>query len=151
MIKIFSEHGNVAIRRGAFALVMMALLMPLTSCGDASLLKGCWHLEEYCYGTDCIMLADYGMVQSWTFDDDIVESGSVDGVSDVLRAGRLFQDSVMDDRVMWSLNSSGDSLKIYFEDQRPMETYYVTELDANTLVLSSMINNILVRQRFVRQ
>ena len=137
--------------RWLFLAVMAAASLSLSSCGDTPTIVGDWQLTEYCYGSDCTTLSEHGIVQVWQLTDEKAqESDNGEGLT-VRRQGRLIQDSSIDNHIVWSMNAQGDSL--YVEDQQccRSDAFYVTRLEDDTLVLSSMLNNILVRQCFVRR
>ena len=130
-------------------LLSLAMMSTLTSCGDTSPVEGQWALMNYCYGSDCIQLASHDIDQMWEFSDDL-SSLMPEQCSAPCRMGFLFQDDVINDTVFWSLNTTGDSLCLYATDGHLLDVYYVSMSGNDTLILSSMINNILVQKQFVR-
>ena len=69
--------------------------------------------------------------------------------------GRQSQDSTMDISMAWRLTPSADTggcdtLVVVNKLNKIEDTFWVTRLDRDTLELSSMLKNMLVRQIFVR-
>ena len=125
---------------------IMALL---AGCSNESIV-GQWQLEKYCYGTDCTALANYGIVQIWEFTDEEYLADEDGKVSGNYFKGRHYQDSILNENIVWSLNGDKDSLLVRSLASGNQSLFYVSRFDGDTLELTSMINNILVRQLFKR-
>lgn len=128
-------------------LTCVSVMALLSSCGRGagSGIEGEWQLVEYCYGTDCTMLADHGMIQVWELNSELAG----DTLSqESWKKGVQRQDSVMHDEIEWMMN--GDSLLVVNKRNGTDESFLVSVCEADTLILTSMLNNKLVRQRFMR-
>ena len=148
MRNISNRSKTVGILRTMLMAFSVAALT--VSCGGKDPMEGRWQLVEYCYGTDCVMLADHGVTQTWELTGEVETSATSDNVAAELRKGRIMQEGVMDDSITWWLNPQGDTLHICNSQGMSQDAFYVTELEGDTLVLSSLINKIMVRQRFMR-
>lgn len=125
----------------------IATIMLLGSCKQNSNdLFGTWQLNEFCYGSDCSHVTDHGIVQLWQFNSDALESTD----NKTVYSGRQFQEGIMDNDIMWSLSTKKDTLFTFSKTGDNPDTFLVQRIDNDTLVLSSMMNNILVQQQFVR-
>lgn len=138
-------------RRCLIMAVTALLLLSVSSCGESPSIAGNWRLVEYCYGTDCLLLDNHDILQTWELSDKAVDADFKTDVMMDCHLGRQYQEGVMDDNVAWGINEDGDSLYVFNMDGECLDIFYVTEFEKDTLVLSSMVNNILIRQRFVRQ
>ncbi len=116
--------------------MLLCLMLTCVSCTSPSDIEGQWQLVQYCYGNDCVLLSDHNIKQMWTFAD----SGK----------GCQVQEGVMDNEIRWSLSAEKDTLFTSMMDGSNADTLFVSYFEADTLELSSLLNNILVRQRFVR-
>lgn len=132
---------------------LFLLILPLASlfvsCKSSGI-SGEWQLIEYCYGKECINVTDHGIVQYWILSNTNPDNDSVVISNYPCKLGRQFQDSIMDINILWSVSTNNDTLFTTHLDGKNPDTLYITYLEKDTLVLSSMLNNILVTQRFLR-
>ena len=137
-------HNN----KGLFWLLAATLFV--AACGSpSSQVVGRWQLSEYCYGTDCISVEDFGHTQVLELVDTPTDINSESCPQATLRRGVLFQEPTEKD-ILWTLNANSDSLYLFDADGTTLDIMYVTELEHDTLILSSMLYNILIRQRYER-
>ena len=128
-------------------LPLLGAALLASACGGKDDIHGKWQLEVYCFGSDCVQLADHNIQQFWELND---EAAPCDGDA-VCFKGRQYQDSVMDNEIVWSLCRTRDTLFTSSPDGENPDTLLVTHLDGDTLILTSLMNNILVSQQFVRR
>ena len=135
------------------AIVSIALVF--VSCHKPATLNGSWKLSNFCYGGDCIEMGETEMVQIWEFSDVRTSDGVDTTGAKMWFDGRQSQDSTMDISMTWRLTPSADTggcdtLVVVNKLNKIEDTFWVTRLDRDTLELSSMLKNMLVRQIFVR-
>ncbi|MCR4827858.1 MAG: hypothetical protein K5864_00160 [Bacteroidales bacterium] len=133
----------------ALAAILATLLC---ACSHHDAIPGKWLLVDFCFDDDCTHLADYGIEQLWTLDDDVAFSAHDDNGKTRLRyQGRQFQQGTMDTPIRWWLSSDKDTLFTVDTSGRFMDTMCVRSLRNDTLVLVKQDNNRNVLQLFVRQ
>lgn len=135
-----------------FLTVVSCAVMALVFCGGCGHkgIEGRWQLVKFCYGPDCIGMPERVLMQYWKFEGSPMEvAGATDG-SETYKKGHQYQEGVMDQEVGWRINATGDTLFLVNPTGTLADTQIVTRLDKDTLVLSSMLNNIQVCQHFVR-
>ncbi|MBR3529334.1 MAG: lipocalin family protein [Bacteroidales bacterium] len=130
--------------------VLLVAITTLSGCGKSSKLQGSWRLEKFCYGADCINMRDFGFDQVWTLDDNPAPD-SCCFTENACFTGHQHQIDVMNQEIAWSINGQGDTLYIKKLPDGGIDTQMVNHLTNDTLILSSMLNNILICQHFVRQ
>lgn len=122
----------------------------LASCNKKNTVLGRWQMVEYCYGNDCVELLDYNINQIWELKPDAAEVFDSLFVAAEWHPGQRSQDKVMNENFMWALSADADTLFVMSDDGSYVDDYCLASVDADTMVLSSMMSNILVVQRFVR-
>ena len=138
----------------AYAVVAILTLLGCYSCGrsqrHASTLYGDWRLQQYCYGSDCSDLTRYGLEQTWSFGqrEASIDSACGDAWRFFVGSQSLSSDVVVD--MVWSLYADSDSLTIINTSTHEVSHFLVERSSPDTLVLSSMENNVLEQMFFVR-
>ena len=107
---------------------------------------GSWQLMEFCYGADCSNVTDHDIVQIWQFNEDVVNCDE----SKTIHLGRQFQEGIMDNEILWFFSKNNDTLFTSNKMGEDADTFLVQRLDKDTMLLSSLMNNILVQQLFVK-
>lgn len=133
-----------------FLVLLVLSLSLLAACSRNDGIWGKWQLVEYCFDGDCTQLADYDIVQTLDLQHGAGYTAQADGRTVLFFEGRQFQSGMMDNPVYWRLTKTSDTLFVVDTSWQYPDTLLVNRLEADTLVLTSMINNKAVFQRFVR-
>ncbi|MCR5192126.1 MAG: hypothetical protein K6D59_02380 [Bacteroidales bacterium] len=146
---------NYIFRNISRFLAIVTIAVLVSSCNKTPSFTGSWRLSNFCYGTDCIEMGESDMIQIWEFTDNKTTL-----TDDTLSAfewfdGRQSQDSTMNIPMAWRKTTSHDTgscdtLFVVNKSNMVSDFFLVTRFDDDTLELSSMLKNMLVRQIFVR-
>lgn len=125
-------------------LILLPSLFFLFSCsGNSKSIEGKWLLEEYCFGDDCVDMASYDIVQTWEF-------GNEKAMDSSYMIGRQKQENILDSKMLWRLNSSFDTLFTLDENCMNGDTLTVEFCGKDTMIVNSQINDLPVREVFIR-
>ena len=132
-------------------LAFLIFAIALTGCKENKTeIFGEWQLVEQCYGKDCTKLSDYGIDQMWTLADNVLSEGG-EFMWEKKYEGFQMQGNVMNDTIVWSVSKNVDTLYTTNKLGEYPDTLVIVQLEKDTLALTSMLNNILVYQLFIRR
>ncbi len=123
----------------------------LFSCDGSKTLEGKWMLDEFCFGEDCIKMADHGMEQVWELSDEKVVDSSGRFAGTNLRKGHQYHAEVMDQDIVWYTSAQNDTLFVTNPQGTIADMHLVKLHGKDTMVLTSTLNGSTINQRFVRR